>query len=659
MNFKDGQTIKKWDIIAEIDKADWQTSIKEAQINLENAKLNLSQLYDKVDQSQILQAENTISNTQKNLEIAYNELENLKITQKNSLDDISKNIYLQTKELENLKLTQTNSLKDLLENIKTSKKELENNQSSLTLSQWDLETSKTKLTTDLENTLLNKENTLSQIETDLLTEKSNMSKIIDEIDIILWYTTKNKYINDSYENYLWAKNNTFKSQAETYLGESIVAYNQAEKQINEYTSQDREKLKIVLESIAQTYKTLEKATDYTYKTIDNSVSTSSFSDATIASLKSSMYNYKTNTQWKITSINNSINTLNTLTDTDLIAQTNNNTLLSKQDSIQSNILNITKKEQAIKTLENNFETTKINYAIAYKNKETSLKTLENNYKTTQTKNQIDINTKNQSIQNMKNSLEVSQQNLKELQQWPTVENIQKAKNSISQAEIKLQDAKESLKDYELESPFDGIVRKIDYKVGDKLLSDSDKYVYIENPNGVQIPVSLDQVDIVKVNIGKKATIIFDAYPTLKVEWTIHSIDYTPVKTSWVVSYTAYLIITDSSFDKKILSWMTANINIVTEKKDNILLLPSSAISSENNKYYVQKVQNNQTKKVEIQTWLSVWGKTEIVVWLSLWDTVSVTDFSSTTTTKTTTSSLFWNPWARRNTGGGPPDMWGH
>jgi hypothetical protein len=42
-------------------------------------------------------------------------------------------------------------------------------------------------------------------------------------------------------------------------------------------------------------------------------------------------------------------------------------------------------------------------------------------------------------------------------------------------------------------------------------------VYIENPNGVQIPVSLDQVDIVKVNIGKKATIIFDAYPTLKVE----------------------------------------------------------------------------------------------------------------------------------------------
>jgi hypothetical protein len=55
-------------------------------------------------------------------------------------------------------------------------------------------------------------------------------------------------------------------------------------------------LKIVLESIAQTYKTLEKATDYTYKTIDNSVSTSSFSDATIASLKSSMYNYKTNTQ---------------------------------------------------------------------------------------------------------------------------------------------------------------------------------------------------------------------------------------------------------------------------------------------------------------------------------------------------------------------------
>ena len=142
-----------------------------------------------------------------------------------------------------------------------------------------------------------------------------------------------------------------------------------------------------------------------------------------------------------------------------------------------------------------------------------------------------MNTKLQNIESSNKSLEVNKQNLKEILEWPTQENITKAKNSILQAELKVQNAIEWLKDYQLESPFDGVVRKIDYKVWDKLLSDSDKYVYIENPNLVQIPVSLDQVDIVKVNVGTKAKITFDAYPTISIDGVINSIDYTPVKTS--------------------------------------------------------------------------------------------------------------------------------
>ncbi len=318
-----------------------------------------------------------------------------------------------------------------------------------------------------------------------------------------------------------------------------------------------------------------------------------------------------------------------------------------------------KKEQEIQTLENNFETTKTNYEIAYKTKETSLKTLQNNYNVTKLKNEIDLNTKIQSIENTKKTLVVNRENLKELLEWPTKENVEKAKNNITQAEIKLQDAITALKDYQLEAPFDGIVRKIDYKVWDKLLSDSDKYVYIENPSLVQIPVLLDQVDIVKINIWKKATITFDAYPTLRVEWTITSIDYTPVKTSWVVNYTAYLMITDKNFDKKILSWMTADIEIITAEKENILILPSSAITSENDAYYVNISYNWKTIKKEIQTWISSWGKTEIVSWLHIWDRVSIIDISSATTSKKQTPSLFGNPGSKRTSWGnaGWPPPW--
>jgi len=386
----------------------------------------------------------------------------------------------------------------------------------------------------------------------------------------LGYTDKNKYVNDDYETYLWAKNTSLKNLAETNLWLAISSYNELEKTINNYdNSKDIDKLKNILVKIQDTYKILQKTTDYTYQTIDNSVSSSSFSDSTISSMKSSIYNYKTNTESKINSINSSINTLSTLTDIDLLTKLNDNTISLKDDSIKWSLLNIEKKQQTLNTLKNNFSSTKDSYELAYKNKANSIKTLENNLDTTKIKYEIELNSKLQSIESNKKSLEVNKENYKELLEWPTSENIAKAKNSISQAEIKLQNAIDSLKDYEIESPFDWIVRKIDYKVGDKLLSDSDKYVYIENPNLVQIPVFLDQVDIVKIDIWKKASIIFDAYPSIKVEWTINSIDYTPVKTSGVVNYTSYIIITDKKFDKKILSWMTANIEIITEEKNNI------------------------------------------------------------------------------------------
>lgn len=662
VNFNNWDKVKSWDIIAEIDNSAWQTAVKQAQISLDDAKLNLTELYKKANESQVMQSKNTISNYQKNIEISLDELENLKITQENSISDIKKNIDLTSKDLENLKITQANSLQDLETNIYNSKKELENQKKSLNITKNDLEILKSKLWNDYSNTLSNKSNTILQLETSFLNEKTNIYKIIEDIDVILWLSNKNKNLNDSYEIYISAKDTSLKNQAETYLLQSMSSYNTTLSKIDSYdNSWNIKSIKDILLSIQSTYKILQKVTDYTYSALDNSISSNTFSDTTISSLKSNIYSYKTNTESKISSINSSLNTLDTLVDTELLTKTNDSTINSKIDSINSQELSILKKAQDIISLEKNYTSTLDSYNIAYKTKENSLNTLKNNLDSTIIKNQIDLSSKNQSIDNLKKSLDVSKQSLTELLEWPTKENVAKANNSVEQAKIKLQDTIDWLKDYKLESPFDWIIRKIDYKVWDKLLSDSDKYVYIENPNLVQIPVMLDQVDIVKVEVGKKANIIFDAYPTINVEWTINSIDYTPVKNSWVVSYTAYLIITDKTFNKKILSWMTADIEITTIEKNNVLLLDSSSITTENNKYYVNLVKNWKTQKTEISIWLVSSWKTQIIKWLNKWDKIKVEDFSNKTTpTKTTTNSLFWPSTSRTSSnrsGSSNNNMW--
>jgi multidrug resistance efflux pump len=71
-----------------------------------------------------------------------------------------------------------------------------------------------------------------------------------------------------------------------------------------------------------------------------------------------------------------------------------------------------------------------------------------------------------------------------------------SKNDIKEAELRLKNANEKLKDYEIVAPFDGVIRKTEISFGDTIKTDTDKSIFIENPNLVQIDLELDQVDIV-------------------------------------------------------------------------------------------------------------------------------------------------------------------
>lgn len=83
--------------------------------------------------------------------------------------------------------------------------------------------------------------------------------------------------------------------------------------------------------------------------------------------------------------------------------------------------------------------------------------------------------------------------------------------------IGLEKVKEGIKKYQLEAPFDGVLRKVDFKLGDNIVNSSSAtplYLYIENPNLVEITATVDQLDVVKLKTGQDAKIVFDAFPTL-------------------------------------------------------------------------------------------------------------------------------------------------
>jgi HlyD family secretion protein len=89
-----------------------------------------------------------------------------------------------------------------------------------------------------------------------------------------------------------------------------------------------------------------------------------------------------------------------------------------------------------------------------------------------------------------------------------------ARNSIRGAEISLAKTQLMLKDYQLYSTFDGVIRSMPWVVGDTVVASStttSDSISITNSGGYEIRVSLDQADIVKIKPGMSARISLDAY----------------------------------------------------------------------------------------------------------------------------------------------------
>lgn len=598
--FKEWDSIKSWDVIARLDDTDWQNNVKQAKINLENSKISLNSLYEDVDASKILQSQNSIEITQKSIDVAKKELKNMYNNKSITINDLSNNLNNLNKELNNLN-------------------------DSLSQAQSDLDLTQKSNENSLNITKENQINTINQIQNDFLNNLTQISQIIEKQDIMLGVTDTNKKLNDEYEIFLWAKNMWNKNESITKLSTLISEFDVFQnkiKNLDNSTLTIDDNIKIIQEFI-KFYDSLINFLDLSYQTVIDSVETTQLTNSMIENFKTNINNYKNISISKISNLNSSINSLKTLSNTNLIDDNYQSSYKQKQQSIETIKLNIEKKKQEILSTAKN---------IDIKSKEIEL----------------NIETKINSISNLEKTLEINKKSYDELLVWPKSLEIQKAQNSIKQSEINLENAYKTLEKYEIIAPFDWVIRKIDYKEGDNILSDSDKSIYIENPNLIEIIVYLDQVDIINIDKNNKVYVTFDWYSSYQVEAKISKIDTTPITNSWVVTYKVVIVLEDKKFDKKLLSWMTANVEIITKELKNVLLLDSSYITNENSNYYVKKISWNKIEKTNVTIWEVNDWKTQILSWLKIWDKVVKEVSSSSWKTSNKSSSLLNIWWQNSN-----------
>ena len=156
-----------------------------------------------------------------------------------------------------------------------------------------------------------------------------------------------------------------------------------------------------------------------------------------------------------------------------------------------------------------------------------------------------------------------------------------AEASLGQRQAALDSARIDLERTVIRSPIDGIVVSREVDVGQTVAASMQApilFTIAEDLTRVQIDAQVDEADIGQVRDGQPVGFTVDAYPDLRFEGAVDQIRLAPTADQNVVTYT--VVISAANPGRRLLPGMTANLDIVTGARSNVLTVDNRAIRFE-------------------------------------------------------------------------------
>ncbi|MCC6604425.1 MAG: efflux RND transporter periplasmic adaptor subunit [Anaerolineae bacterium] len=169
----------------------------------------------------------------------------------------------------------------------------------------------------------------------------------------------------------------------------------------------------------------------------------------------------------------------------------------------------------------------------------------------------------------------------------TDEQIAIAEAQLIQAQTNLARAEQNLANATLTAPFDGVITAVHVSIGEQA---SGVVVEMFNPDSLELVLDVDEVDISNIILDQQAMITLETWPDEAIEATVVSIAprNTAVPGSGLVTYAVYLALGDTALPIRV--GMTANADLITAQRSDVLLVPNRAITPDRaaGKYYVTR-----------------------------------------------------------------------
>jgi HlyD family secretion protein len=157
-------------------------------------------------------------------------------------------------------------------------------------------------------------------------------------------------------------------------------------------------------------------------------------------------------------------------------------------------------------------------------------------------------------------------------------NVQVMQSQLDQAQATLASAELDLGYTTIYSPVNGIVVSRNVDVGQTVAASFQTptlFVIAQDLTQMQVDANVSEADIGGVAEGKTASFRVDAYPKHFFDGTVTQVRNAPISIQNVVTYD--VVITVDNKDLKLKPGMTANVTIVTAKKESPLRVPNGAL----------------------------------------------------------------------------------
>lgn len=184
--------------------------------------------------------------------------------------------------------------------------------------------------------------------------------------------------------------------------------------------------------------------------------------------------------------------------------------------------------------------------------------------------------------------------------------VEASKFNVQSSEAALRDATENLRKTTIYAPQSGTISKLNVELGDRVVGTSQmagtEMMRIANLNNMEVRVNVNENDIVRVNLGDTVEIEVDSYADRKFVGSVTEIANTANgmattsasaaasnSTDAVTEFEVKIKILNSSYRDLLLKkgkksypfkpGMTASVEIITERKLNVLSVPIAAVTT--------------------------------------------------------------------------------